>query len=124
MFGYVTLGTNDFDRSVAFYDELLATLGIRRLWASKTMAAWGRSRQEPALSVTAPFDGEPATVGNGVMLAIKLETHAQVDAFHAKALELGGQDDGAPGPRGDQGFYGGYFRDPDGNKLNGYVPAS
>ncbi|MFT5680398.1 MAG: catechol 2,3-dioxygenase-like lactoylglutathione lyase family enzyme [Myxococcota bacterium] len=123
MIGYVTLGTSDFDRSVAFYDALLAPIGVRRLWTHGTTAAWGTSREAPALLISAPFDGEAPTVGNGVMVALKVVSRAQVDAVHACALTLGGSDEGAPGPRGSTGFYGGYFRDPDGNKLNAYIPG-
>ncbi len=123
MIGYVTVGTNDFDRALRFYDELLASIGIERLWKIHSMAAWGPSREHPALCITAPFDGNPATIGNGVMIALKVASKQQVDLVHAKALELGGSDEGAPGPRGSTGFYGGYFRDLDGNKLNAYIPG-
>jgi predicted lactoylglutathione lyase len=71
--------------------------------------------------VLTPFDGKPATVGNGVMVALYVDSRAKVDALHARALELGGSDEGAPGPRGDSGFYAGYFRDLDGNKLNAFT---
>lgn len=71
------------------------------------------------VSVIKPFDGKPATVGNGVMIALAASSKAQVDAIHRKALSLGAKDEGAPGPRMD-GFYAGYFRDPDGNKLNAF----
>ena len=123
MIGYVTLGTNDFEASVAFYDALFASVGIERLWRHGHMAAWGISRSEPALSIATPFDGGPATAGNGTMVALRVFDRAAVDTLHAKSLELGGTNEGAPGPRGDHGFYGGYFRDLDGNKLNAYVPA-
>ena len=117
MIGYVTVGTNDLERAIAFYDELQATIGIARLWKADSMAAWGPSRREAALSVTIPHDGNAATVGNGIMVALKMESREQVDAVHAKAIALGGSDEGAPGPRGSSGFYGGYFRDLDGNKV-------
>jgi predicted lactoylglutathione lyase len=123
MIGYVTIGTNDLERAIQFYDELFATIGIRRLWKAGDMAAWGPSRQETALCVTAPYDGNTATVGNGVMIALKVGNREQVDALHARALELGCADEGSPGPRGEHGFYGGYFRDLDGNKLNAYLPG-
>jgi len=71
------------------------------------------------VAIIKPFDGKPATVGNGVMVALAAASKAQVDAIHAKALALGGADEGAPGPRG-PGFYAGYFRDLDGNKLNAF----
>lgn len=124
MIGYVTVGTSYFDKAMAFYDDLLSTIGVARAWTSDRIAAWGVSRAEPALCVAKPHDGNAATVGNGVMVALKFADREQVDAVHAKALALGGQDEGAPGPRGDGGFYGGYFRDLDGNKLCAYVPAS
>jgi len=123
MIGYVTLGTNDFERSVQFYDALLETIGIKRLWKLETFASWGPSREQSALCVTAPFDGNTATAGNGTMIALKVESMEQVQAVHAKAIALGGADEGAPGPRGSSGFYAGYFRDLDGNKLNVYTPS-
>lgn len=116
MIGYVTLGTNDLARSTAYYDELLQQLGAGRTYGGDSFVAWGTDPAEPALAVTTPFDGNPATVGNGVMVAIPVLGPDQVASFHAKALELGGSDEGAPGPRGDD-FYAAYFRDPDGNKL-------
>jgi predicted lactoylglutathione lyase len=120
MIGYVTLGTNDIERACAFYDELLATIACARILEDDSFVAWGTSLDEPALSVIKPADGNPATVGNGVMVALRMDSREQVDAFYAKALELGGSDEGAPGPRG-EGFYAGYFRDLDGNKLNAYL---
>jgi len=81
--------------------------------------AWSTQPDQPALSITKPFNGEAATVGNGTMVALMMESKEQVDAFHKKALELGATDEGAVGPRGDN-FYAGYFRDLDGNKLNAF----
>jgi len=80
--------------------------------------AWSVAPDKPGLALTKPFDGNAATVGNGVMVALAVETPEQVDALYAKAIELGATDEGASGPRGDGGFYAGYFRDLDGNKLN------
>jgi catechol 2,3-dioxygenase-like lactoylglutathione lyase family enzyme len=119
MIGYVTLGTNDIARAAKFYDALLALVGAKRFMDNETFVAWASSPDRPGLSVTKPFDGNAATVGNGVMVALVVGSRAQVDAIHAKALALGGRDEGAPGPRG-EGFYAGYFRDLDGNKLNAY----
>ncbi len=120
MIGYVTLGTNDIERAAAFYDQLLAVIGASRTMQSDRFIAWGTSRATPALSLVKPYDGKEATVGNGVMIALVVRDRDQVDALHAKALELGGTDEGAPGPRGTSGFYAGYFRDLDGNKLNAF----
>lgn len=119
MIGYVTLGTNDLERAAAFYDELLALIGARRFMVEEGhFVAWAVSEDKPALSVTRPFDGRPATVGNGTMVALAVDSPAMVDRLYAKAIELGGSDEGPAGPRGESGFYAGYFRDPDGNKLN------
>lgn len=120
MIGYVTLGTNDFERATAFYDALLGELGAGRFLESESFVAWAVSPGAPAISVVKPNDGNPATIGNGVMIAITVDTSDKVDQLHAKALELGGTDEGAPGKRGDSGFYAGYFRDLDGNKLNAF----
>jgi len=114
--GYVTLGTNDIERAARFYDALLGELGASRFMEMETFIAWSISPGAPAVSVIKPFDGKPATVGNGVMVALAMDSQEKVDALHKKAMELGAQDEGAPGP----GFYAGYFRDPDGNKLNAF----
>lgn len=119
MIGYVTLGTNRFEEAAKFYDELFASLGAGRLMESDRFIAWGTGMTSPAVSIAKPYDGNPATVGNGVMVALAMDSPEKVDAIHAKALQLGGTDEGAPGPRGDQ-FYAGYFRDVDGNKLNAF----
>ncbi len=119
MIGYVTLGTNDLERAAGFYDELLKLIGAGRFMEEETFVAWATGPSSPGMSVTRPYDGEPATVGNGVMVALLVKSPDQVNALHAKALELGGTDEGAPGPRGG-GFYAGYFRDLDGNKLNAF----
>lgn len=124
LIGYTTLGTNDLERGKVFYDELLATIGIMQLWAHGNMVAWGNSRSDPAFCLTKPFDGKIASAGNGGMIALRVQDRESVDRVHALAIELGGVDEGKPGPRGDHGFYGAYFRDLDGNKLNAYVPAS
>jgi predicted lactoylglutathione lyase len=118
MIGYVTLGTNDIKRAAAFYDSLLAVIGAGRYMEEDTFVAWAVAPDKPALGVIKPYDGKAATVGNGTMVALVVDSTAKVDAVHAKALALGGQDEGAPGPRGTSGFYAGYFRDLDGNKLN------
>ena len=119
MIGYVTLGTNDLDAAVSFYDELLGSIGATRMLEGDNFVAWGTGPSAPGLAVNRPFDGEPASIGNGVMIAIGLDAPEQVDAFYAKVMELGGSDEGAPGLRGET-FYAGYFRDLDGNKLNAY----
>ena len=119
MIGYVTLGTNDIGRSAAFYDALLELIGAKRFMEFETFIAWSVGEGTPGLSVTRPFDGQAATVGNGTMIALQVDSPAKVDAMHARAMELGGQDEGKPGSRSGS-FYAAYFRDLDGNKLNAY----
>jgi catechol 2,3-dioxygenase-like lactoylglutathione lyase family enzyme len=119
MIGYVTLGTNNFDAAASFYDELLATIGAGRAMEGDTFIAWSTGPGAPALSIIRPYDGNKATAGNGVMVAIAVDVPEKVHALHAKALQLGGTDEGAPGARFGN-FYAGYFRDLDGNKLNAF----
>jgi catechol 2,3-dioxygenase-like lactoylglutathione lyase family enzyme len=122
MIGYVTLGTNDLARAAAFYDALLAEVGAKRLWEFGRGIGWGVAADKPSLAVMKPFDGKPATVGNGVMVALAVDSREAVARVHAKALALGGSDEGPVGPRG-EGFYAGYFRDLDGNKLDVFCRA-
>ncbi len=116
MIGYVTLGTNDLARAAAFYDALFADMGAKRLWDTDRGIGWGTAMDMPSLGLLKPFDGKPATVGNGTMIALMVDSRAKVDALYKKAIELGATDEGPAGPRG-EGFYAGYFRGPDGNKL-------
>jgi catechol 2,3-dioxygenase-like lactoylglutathione lyase family enzyme len=116
MIGYTCVGSNDLPRAIAFYDALLGVLGAKRFFESERGVGWGTAGDKPMFSVMKPFDGAAATVGNGSMVALAADSKEQVDALHAKALALGGKDEGAPGLRGDH-FYGAYFRDLDGNKL-------
>jgi len=117
MIGYVTLGTNDHARARAFYDPLLSILGAKRAFETPTSTVWGAGGAE--LDLTTPFDENAATTGNGVMVALECADRAQVDAVYAKAISLGAADEGPAGERW-PGFYAGYFRDPDGNKLNAF----
>jgi hypothetical protein len=119
---YTTIGTNDLKRAAAYYDALLAGLGAKRVMEFERMVVWGASPTAPMFGVCTPFDGKKATAGNGTMISLGTGTKEQVDQLHRKALELGGTDEGAPGSRG-PGFYIGYFRDLDGNKLNFFAPV-
>ena len=120
MIGYVTLGTNDLARGAKFYDALLGVIGARRFMENERFIAWAVDHDKPGIGLTYPHDGKPATVGNGVMVALQVADRAMVDKLYHKAIELGGADEGPPGERG-EGFYAGYFRDLDGNKLNAFV---
>ena len=122
MFSHVFVGVRDFDRALAFYQPVLAVLGLTqrfverdRPWAGWQMAGQAR----PLFLNGAPFDGAPASAGNGQMAGFLATTRAQVDAMHAAALAHGGSDEGAPGlrPEYHAHYYGAYFRDPDGTKL-------
>ena len=121
MIGYATVGTNDLDGARDFYDALFGSIGAKRiLELPQGFTLYGTSLGRPGVAVTRPYDRKPATVGNGNMVAIVMDSRDQVDAFHAKALELGGTTEGDPGlrsPEGDGAFYGAYFRDLNGNKF-------
>jgi predicted lactoylglutathione lyase len=123
MIGYVTLGTCDLERAAQFYDAVAAELGTGRMFVTDRFIAWGTPGGAPGIGLTLPFDGQPASVGNGVMVALAARDADQVNRLHALALAHGGTCEGAPGPRGEGEFYAGYFRDPDGNKLNAFVMA-
>ena len=120
MIGYVTVGTNDLERSAKFYDALAAEMGTARMMEFDSFIAWGTAGGGAGIAATKPFDGNAASVGNGVMVALEAKDNDQVQRLYDIALANGGSDEGAPGPRG-EGFYAGYFRDPDGNKLNAFV---
>ena len=121
MLSYVTIGAVDTERSHAFYDTVLATIG----WSSHAaFGAWrgyseGGAGKGQSVWVCRPYNGEPATIGNGMMVAFGAKSHAEVDAFYAAAMAAGGTDEGPAGPRPDYGpnWYAAYLRDPAGNKL-------
>ncbi|MBO9695517.1 MAG: VOC family protein [Sphingopyxis sp.] len=120
MIGYVTLGTKDIAKAAVFYDAIAAELDTPRMMEYETFIAWGKPDGGAGIGLTKPFDGNVATVGNGVMVALQAKDKEQVHRLHDIALAHGGTCEGPPGPRG-EGFYAGYFRDPDGNKLNAFV---
>ena len=124
MIGYVTLGTNDIAKARTYYDSLLGSIGGKRLMEFGDdvggFTLWSTGWGAPGIALTHPYNKQPAVAGNGNMVAIVLDSRDKVDAFYAKALELGGTDEGPPGVRGEEGpqaFYGAYFRDPEGNKI-------
>ena len=121
MIAYSTLGTNDMDRSIAFYDAAFGALGGMRELTTPTWTQYGRAGERAKVCLTVPFDRQPATFGNGTMLAFEAPDRAAVDAFHAAALTQGGANEGAPGVR-EGTHYVAYARDPDGNKLCAFVP--
>lgn len=127
MFTYVCLGTRDVHRAAAFYDAVLAPLGLARCTTPGEdfdgWVGWGTyldgGAVEVALWLCTPYDGRPATAGNGTMVALKAPSWRAVREFHAAALRLGGTSEGEPGlrPQYNPDFYAAYVRDPDGNKL-------
>jgi len=138
MIGWILLGTNDVERAGKFYDALLGEIGAVRAEeiGNEVSIHWRAPSGEVTLGVILPCDGRPSTWGNGSMMALAMKNSEEVDAVHAKALELGAMDEGAPGPRGTreryrgdevvqvEQFYGGYLRDLDGNKLLFYVKGT
>lgn len=116
MIGYTTVGTNNLEAAAAFYDGLLASEGVKRVTPNDRMCLWAK-KGAPMFGVAVPYNDQPATCGNGSMIALSLASQDEVNAMYKRALELGGTDEGEPGPRGPGGFYGGYCRDLDGNKL-------
>tara|TARA_Y100000991_G_scaffold107429_1_gene81042 strand:+ start:290 stop:685 length:396 start_codon:yes stop_codon:yes gene_type:complete len=125
MIGYVTLGTNDLQGNAPFYDAIAKEMGVGRMMDFDSFIAWGAWDGPASVALTKPFDGKEASVGNGTMVALQAKDTDQVDRLHAIALENGGSDEGAPGPRGEADengnvFYAAYFRDRDGNKLNAF----
>jgi catechol 2,3-dioxygenase-like lactoylglutathione lyase family enzyme len=114
---HVSIGTNDFERAVAFYDRVMPTLGCRKIDDYPDAVAYGK--RFPEFWVQTPLDGKPASVGNGTHIGFIAPSKEAVDVFHREALAAGGTDDGAPGPRPDYGpaYYGGFIRDPDGHKI-------
>ncbi len=120
MIAYTLVGTNNLEKSMAFYDALLAEIGGKRAVEVNRITLYVGAESTPFFGIAQPVDGNPATAGNGSMVSLGAKTPEDVNRLYAKALELGATDEGAPGPRTNEGlsFYAGYFRDPDGNKLN------
>ena len=119
MLGYIMVGTNDLERAGKFYDRLLGELGAKRDMESDDFIVWNMGEGKTSFSIAKPYDGNPATVGNGSMMAFYVSSPDQVDKMHALALKIGATNEGAPGKRDyDEHFYAGYFRDLDGNKMN------
>lgn len=119
MIGYVTLGTKDLARGAKFYDAIAKEMGIGRMMEDPQFIAWGEPGGAAGIGLTLPWDKNPASVGNGTMVALAAKSKEQVDRIYEIAIANGGTDEGAPGQRFEN-FYAGYFRDLDGNKLNAF----
>ena len=116
MLAYVTLGSNDTPKALKFYDAVLGELGAKQVFNNNRLYFYSAGANQPMLAIGGTFDENAATVGNGVMPALACKDRETVYKVYNKALEMGGQDEGAPGERMPT-FYGAYFRDPDGNKI-------
>ena len=122
MISHITIGTNDLDRAIMFYEPIMRALGHVRVpfQRSDPFIMWkDPSMDRPLIALTHPDNGAPHEPGNGQMVALLAPDRPTVDAVHALAMEAGGQDEGAPGlrPLYHPNYYGAYFRDPDGNKI-------
>ncbi|MDR2857957.1 MAG: VOC family protein [Novosphingobium sp.] len=117
MICHICFGTRDLEKAGKFYDAITAALGAERTNRTDTAIYYAKPNAGIGFAVTLPYDGNPATFGNGTMATIMAESREQVDATHAAALANGGSDEGAPGVR-PHGMYAAYWRDPDGNKMN------
>ena len=119
MYSHTTIGANDLVRTQAFYDAVLAPLGLEVRFSGDGMVGYGLPGGRPQFLIVRPHDGGEPSVGNGAMIALLASRRAQVDACHAAALEGGGRDESGPGlrPQYHRNYYGAYFRDPDGNKI-------
>ena len=121
MKGYITIGTNNLTRSAVFYEALFEELGFTRQREYPGRAVYFGTEDDIQLVVITPADSQPATAGNGTMVALNVDSQEQVQRLHARAIDLGASDEGGPGPRGSDTFYGAYFRDVDGNKIAFYL---
>ena len=121
MIGYTMVGTRDLGKSIKFYDPLFEEMGVDKAFRDEQVASWGDASDAtaPRFFTGYPFNGEPATDGNGVMTAFRVNSTSQIDRLYTVALEHGGSVEGEPGfrPQYDERFYAAYVRDPDGNKL-------
>lgn len=125
IYSHVMVGANDVARQIAFYDAVLAAIGLVRSWTGDENdlpgATWTREGARwPQFCVQAPYDRRPASVGNGVQVSFQAPSRAAVDEAHRLALAHGGSDEGAPGlrPQYSADYYGAYVRDPEGNKIH------
>jgi len=117
MLAYLTLGSNDTPKALAFYDALMPELGASRVFDNGRLYFYSAGQGQPMLAIGGPYDEQEATCGNGVMPALAAPDRETVDRVYAKAIELGATSDGEPGERVPNVFYGAYFRDPDGHKI-------
>jgi len=119
---HVFVGVNDFDRAYSFYSALMRVLNhaLKFCERDRPWAGWVSSdAPRPLFLIGRPYDGSPASNGNGQMVAFLANDRSVVDRAYAVALENGASSEGRPGlrPEYHPDYYGAYFRDPEGNKL-------
>lgn len=121
MMSYTMVGTRDLHRAQVFYDKIFAAMGLDRCWSDESMCCWGVAddNRVPRFFVCIPFDGNPATVGNGSMTAFRIGSPDEIRKLYDISIELGASCEGPPGPRPQYSemFFGAYLRDLDGNKI-------
>ena len=117
MISHLTLGTNNLEKAEFFYSQILKPIEASLIYKSESVVFYQFPDSSTKLSITKPYDGQPATVGNGTMLALKLRSVECVQKTHQLAMALGGTCEGEPGPRNENAYFGAYFRDLDGNKV-------
>jgi len=122
MLGFIMIGTNNLEASSKFYDAILLPLGIIKVLSTERYIGYAKKNysKKIELYLTKPYNKEPATNGNGTMIALQTNSRTSVDKFHAIALENCGVNEGSPGPRHDDNYYA-YIRDADGNKICAYT---
>ena len=126
MKGYVMVGSSNLNASKAFYDEILAVLGMSSIYEDEVCIGYAHEGNEDVeFYITKPVNGEPVTYGNGTQISFLTETTKQVEKFHEIALGLGAKNEGNPGFRpNDSNVYYAYVRDPDGNKICSYTSVN
>lgn len=122
MIGYVCIGCDNPPRAAKFYDELLAVFGAKRQGENERYISYGLTPEGSSLLLIKPFDKQPASPGNGAMVALAADSKEKVDAVYKKAMALGAKDEGPAGARSPE-FYAAFFRDPEGNKLAVYYSS-
>tara|TARA_Y100001970_G_scaffold288394_1_gene415561 strand:- start:282 stop:671 length:390 start_codon:yes stop_codon:yes gene_type:complete len=125
IFSFVMVGTNDLEKSCKFYDAILSILGLKKVTITDRYVGYSHSDlpEETKFYITKPQNKQPATIGNGTMVALLADSNQTVDKFHKTAIELGAVNEGDPGIRSDGNYYG-YVRDLDGNKITAKCIAS
>ena len=120
MIGYVMVGTNNLDKAIIFYDEVLKIINLTRKETDEICAGYTQNNGDGSIEfyVTKPANKKTATFGNGTQVSFLVSSREIVDKFHEIALKAGGTSEGSGGERPEgSGVYYSYIRDLDGNKI-------